>query len=391
MSEPNRETSPVPPDLVLCGGTVVTPEGVLDGGWLATADGVITAAGEGTPPPGPREDVSGCTLVPGFVDMHCHGGGGADFADPDPERARAAAVTHRRAGTTSLMASLVSRPIPELVDQVAALADLVTAGEFAGIHLEGPFLSTARCGAHDPSVLQPPDAAAISKLLAAGRGTVRMVTLAPELDGSLDAIRQLTHAGVLAAIGHTDAREDQIRPAVDAGARMATHLYNGMRPLHHREPGAVGALLDDERVAVELICDLVHVAPTAVRIAARHAGPSRTALVTDAMSATGMSDGVYELGRLQVTVTDGAPRLPDGTIAASTLTMGGAFARYVRDVGMTLREAVTATAALPAELLGIDGRPGGVGELAPGMSADVAVLDGDLAVARVLRGGSWVS
>lgn len=386
MSEP----TPAPPDLVLHGGTIVTPGALLQRAWLTVTGGVIGAVGQGSPPPGPSVDLAGHTLVPGFVDMHCHGGGGADFSDPDPDRARAAARTHRRAGTTSLVASLVSRPVAELADQVAALADLVEGGEFAGIHLEGPFLSAARCGAHDPGALQPPDAASIDKLLAAGRGTVRQVTLAPELPGALDAIRQLTDAGVVAAIGHTDAGEDTIRAAVGAGARVATHLYNGMRPLHHREPGAVGALLDDERVAVELICDLIHVAPTAVRIAAAHAGPRRTVLVTDAMSATGMSDGVYRLGTLRVTVTDGAPRLPDGTIAASTLTMGGAFARFVRDVGMSVRDAVSATAALPAEVLGLDGRPGGVGELATGMAADVVVLDGDLSVTRVLRGGAWV-
>ena len=142
----------------------------------------------------------------------------------------------------------------------------------AGVHLEGPFLSAARCGAHDPAILCPPERTAVTKLLDAGKGTVRMVTIAPELEGAVDAVRQLVDNGVLAAIGHTDATEAQVRPAVDAGATVATHLFNGMRPLHHREPGPIGALLDDERVTVELICDLVHLHPTAVRLAARHAG-----------------------------------------------------------------------------------------------------------------------
>lgn len=390
MTEPTPQSTPAPADLVLGGGTVITPDGAVENGWLAVTDGVIVATGEGTPPEGPYTDVRGKLLVPGFVDIHCHGGGGYDFAAPDPHHVRTAARTHLRAGTTSLMASLVSRPVDELVDEVTGLADLVEEGIFAGVHLEGPFLSEARCGAHDPTMLQPPDAGSIDKLLAAGRGTVRMVTLAPELDGALDAIRQLTDAGVVAAIGHTDATEHDIRAAIDAGATVATHLYNGMRPLHHREPGAVGTLLDDERVAIELICDLIHVAPTAVHLAATHAGPARTVLVTDAMSATGMSDGVYQLGRLQVTVTDGAPRLPDGTIAASTLTMGEAFRRFVRDVGARPRDAVAATAALPSELLGIGGHPGGVGELAPGKTADVVVLAEDLAVERVLRAGDWI-
>ncbi|MGH3435030.1 MAG: N-acetylglucosamine-6-phosphate deacetylase [Sciscionella sp.] len=379
------------PELLLASGKVVARDGVLDPGWLTISGGIITAIGGGTPPQRPaavRVDVPGCHIVPGFIDIHCHGGGGGDYSDPDPERVRTAAMTHRRGGTTTALASLVSRPIPELVDQVAALTELVDDGVFAGIHLEGPFISHARRGAHDPDVLRPPEAEVIAKLLAAGRGTVKMITIAPELDGGLDAIRQLTDAGVLVAIGHTDATEEQILPAIDAGARVATHLFNAMRPLHHREPGAVGALLADERITIELICDLVHVAPTALRIAARYAGIDRTALVTDAMAATGMSGGTYRIGKLVATVIDGAPRLPDGTIAASTLTMGGAFGNFVHHTGGSLTEAAAAAATRPARLLGL---AEGTGALAEGLTADLVVLDTDLRVARVLRRGEWIT
>lgn len=376
-------------DLLLVGGRVVTPDGVLDPGWLSTSGRVITGLGAGAAPSEADgvTDVNGSWVLPGFVDIHCHGGGGADYSDPDPEKVRLAALTHRRAGTTTSLASLVSRPVSELVDQVAALADLVTDGEFAGIHLEGPFLSKARCGAHDPAVLRAPEPAVIDKLLTAGRGTVRMVTIAPELDGGLNAIRQLTEAGVTVAIGHTDAVEEQVRPAIDAGATVATHLYNGMRPLHHREPGAVGTLLDDERITIELICDLRHVAPTAVRIAARHAGVERTVLVTDAMSAARMPDGAYRLGNLEVTVIDGTPRLADGSIAGSTLTSGGAFRNFVYYAGMTMNEALAATTSTPAALLGLGDQ---IGALRTGHQADLVVLDSDLRVQRVLCRGAWI-
>ncbi|GAA1338399.1 N-acetylglucosamine-6-phosphate deacetylase [Saccharothrix algeriensis] len=377
-----------PVDVTLTGGRVVTPDGVLDDGWVAVRDGAIAAVGEGAPPEGPTTDVSGNWLVPGFVDIHCHGGGGEAFTSADPERVRRAAAAHRRHGTTTLLASLVSRPIPELADQVAALAELVQDGVVSGIHLEGPFLSAARCGAHDPAILCPPDRASVNQLLIAGRGAVRMVTVAPELEHGVEAVRQLVDNDVLAAIGHTDATEAQIRPAVEAGATVATHLFNGMRPLHHREPGPIGALLDDERVTVELICDLVHLHPTAVRLAARHAGVGRTVLVTDAIAAAGVGDGVYDVGGLEVRVVDGVPTLAGGaSLAGSTLTMDAAFRNAVQSCGMTVQEAVVATATRPARLLGLEGR---TGEIKAGLDADLVVLDEEFRPHEVMSRGEWV-
>jgi N-acetylglucosamine-6-phosphate deacetylase len=374
--------------LVISGGKIVTPEGVLDPGWLAVDGGTITALGTGTPEPADAvvTDVGGAWIVPGFVDIHCHGGGGEAFTNTDPLRVGTAMDAHRRHGTTTLLASLVSRPVDELVNHVAALAEFVQEGLLAGIHLEGPFLAAARCGAHDPAILVPPDQQSVRKLLAAGNGTVRMITMAPELDGAVDAVRHLVDEGVIAAIGHTDATEAKVLPAIEAGASVATHLFNGMRPLHHREPGPIGALLDDERVTVELIVDLVHVHPTVVRLASRHAGLGRTVLVTDAIAAAGVGDGVYDVGGLEVTVQDGVPRIAGGgSLAGSTLTMDAAFRNLVNECGLTINEAVHATSTRPAALLGLE-----TGRLAAGLAADLVVLDTDLRPTAVMARGEWV-
>ncbi|MQA10901.1 MAG: N-acetylglucosamine-6-phosphate deacetylase [Pseudonocardiaceae bacterium] len=378
---------------VLTGGKVVTGAGVLDPGWLAISDGVIIGVGDHTAsiPRDAREIPVSGWVVPGFVDIHCHGGGGSAFWEPDQEDVLRAVATHRAHGTTTMLASLVSRPVDELAKQTAALAELVDDGFLAGVHLEGPFLSAARCGAHDPAVLRPPSPEAVRMLLDAGRDTVRMVTLAPELDGSLDAIRRLADDGVLAAIGHTDAVVGQARAAVDAGATVATHLFNGMRPLHHREPGPVGAVIQDERVTVELICDLVHLHPDIVSMMARFAGAERTVLVTDAMAAAAAGDGVYDVGGLEVTVRDGVSMLAgadqDGAIAGSTLTMDRAFRHFVRDAGMSIEDAVAATATCPARLLGLGDT---TGALHPALAADVVVLDDELRISRVLCRGEWM-
>ncbi|MFD8493920.1 N-acetylglucosamine-6-phosphate deacetylase [Amycolatopsis sp. NPDC059657] len=374
---------------MITGGRVAGPDRLLDDGWIAVSGGLIKQIGSGTAPDGHHVDVGGALVVPGFIDTHCHGGGGGSFSSGDPEEILTAVRAHRRHGTTTMMASLVSDPIRLLCEQIAALRELHEDGEIAGIHLEGPFISKARCGAHDPDTLLEPDTATINALLAKGRGAVRMVTLAPELQGGVKAVRQLAESGVIAALGHTDGVEEQIRPAIDAGATVATHLFNGMRPLHHREPGPIGALLDDERITVELICDLVHIHPTVLRIAAVHAGLSRTVLITDAMSATDAADGSYRLGRLEVDVSGGVATLAEnGSLAGSTLTMDTAFRNLVRGAKLGLLSAVRATSGKPAELLGIADR---TGALKPGLAADIVVLDDELRPSKVLRKGEWVA
>ena len=330
------------------------------------------------------------TVVPGFVDTHLHGGGGANFSTASHDETSTAVAFHRRHGTTTLVASLVTAGPADLLRQVGELADDVRAGLLDGIHLEGPWLSAARCGAHQPSLMRDPDPAEIDRVLQAGAGAIRMVTIAPERDGALAAIRQIVDAGVVAAVGHTEATYDQARAAIDAGATVGTHLFNAMRPINTREPGPVIALLEDPRVTVELITDGVHVDPALYRHVCRTAGPDRVSLVTDAMAAAGMPDGSYWLGPLEVEVVDGVARVAGTpTIAGSTATMDHQFRFAVDHSGLPRDEALMAAVRQasinPARALGLPDLG-----LVPGAGADLVVLDDDLAVTGVLRSGSWV-
>ena len=268
---------------------------------------------------------AGALLTPGFIDIHGHGGGGFSY-DDGPDAIRVARALHRAHGTTRAVVSLVTAPLETLERRVAMIADLIeTDPDILGSHLEGPFLDPGHKGAHDLSLLRDPSLAAVERLLAAGRGTVRQVTLAPELPGGHDAIRAIVAAGAAAAVGHTDADLDATRAAFDAGATILTHAFNAMPPLHHRDPGPVGAAASDPRVTLEVIADGVHLHPEIVRLAFL-AAPGRVALVTDAMAAAGAADGRYELGSLEVDVVDGIARLADGgAIAGSTLTQDAAL------------------------------------------------------------------
>lgn len=371
---------------VLAGARIVTPSGVLDPGWLRI-DGERIAAVGGDPPAPGAVDLGGRWLVPGFVDIHVHGGGGSSYTTGDADDARAAAAFHRAHGTTTTLASLVTAGVEHLERAVRSLAELVCEGVLAGIHLEGPYLSPAHHGAHDPALLRAPDPRALTRLLDAGDGAVRMVTLAPELPGGLELVRRTAAAGAIAAIGHTDATYDEARAAFDAGASVATHLFNAMRGIHHREPGPATAALEDERIAIELINDGVHLHDAITAMALTTAGPGRTALITDAMAAAGMPDGDYTLGHLEVRVSDGIARLAgEGAIAGSTLTMDTALRRAVRDLRVPIVEAVHAASTTPARLLGLGDR---LGSLEPGRRADLVVLDDDLAVTAVMVRGAW--
>ncbi|MGH3657505.1 MAG: N-acetylglucosamine-6-phosphate deacetylase [Micromonosporaceae bacterium] len=370
---------------------IVTPDGVVDGSLRISGDRIESVgATPGADPAGTGEDLGGAWVVPGYVDIHVHGGGGATYTTGDPDAAREVAAFHLRHGSTTTLASLVTSP-PELMARATAgFAPLVVEGVIAGIHYEGPYLSAVRCGAQNPDHLRDPDIGELTRLVDAGAGAVRMVTVAPELPGAVEAIRWLVGHGVTAAIGHTDATYAQTLDGVAAGATVGTHVFNGMRPPHHREPGPVYALLQSPEVTCEFIADGVHLHDGTLRFAAGVTGPGRAALITDAMSATGMPDGRYELGGQAVTVADGVARLGDGdsngSIAGSTLTMDAAVRRAV-SAGMSVADAARMAATTPARTLGLTDR----GALAPGLRADLVVLDEELAVSRVMRGGIWVA
>lgn len=374
------------PDLLLSAGQVVTPARTFAPGWVHVDGDQVAAVGPGEPPRPADVDLPEGTVVPGFVDTHVHGGGGASFDGGDPVAVERAVLAHRAHGTTTMLASLVSDTVDGLVASATRLGDLVDGGLIAGIHLEGPWLSPLHQGAHDPELLTAPDDRSVDRLLEATHGHLRMVTLAPELPVAPAAIRRLVSAGVVVAIGHTDATYDQARAALDAGAAVGTHLFNAMRGLHHREPGPVVALLEHPDAYVELIADGVHVHPAMIGLAAA-AKPHHTVLVTDAMAGAAAPDGDYRLGSLDVEVRDGVARLPGGgAIAGSTATMASSVQHAVRRSGLSLEDAVRAATATPAALHGLTG----VGALRPGAHADLVVLDRDLAVQRVMRHGTWL-
>ncbi|GIH11480.1 N-acetylglucosamine-6-phosphate deacetylase [Rhizocola hellebori] len=353
-------------------GRIVTPTGIVEGS-LSIADGKIVAIRKGK--------AEAQWILPGFVDIHTHGGGGHTFTTGDAAQARGAAAFHLRHGTTTMLASLVSSPFEVMAEALQAFAPLVAEGVLAGVHFEGPYLSHIRCGAQNPAFLRDPNPSELTELVKLANGTLRMVTIAPERDGALEAIALLREHGIVAAIGHTDGSYEQVTAGVAAGATVATHLFNGMRPVNHREPGPVVALLDSPQVVCELVADGVHLHDGTLAFAAHSAGAARAALITDAMAAAGMPDGDYDLGGQAVVVAGGVARLQrDGSIAGSTLTMAAAVRQAV-GAGLSMADVAMMAATTPARVLGLDKR------LAVGCDADLVLLDEELKVTGVVRGG----
>ncbi|MFT2691217.1 N-acetylglucosamine-6-phosphate deacetylase [Clavibacter zhangzhiyongii] len=364
----------------------VDERGTTDDAWILLDGGAIAAVGSGRAAPTADRtvDLGDATLVPGFVDLHVHGGAGGSH-DDGPEGIRTALALHRRHGTTRSVLSLVANPVPDLARSLTQIRAVMADDPLVlGAHLEGPFLSPHAAGAHAHEHLVDPTPARVDALLEAGEGALRQVTVAPELDGALDAIRRLVDAGVVAAVGHTTCSGDLARAAFDAGATVLTHAFNAMPGIRHREPGPIMAALADERVTLELILDGVHVAPSVAGLLLREA-PGRVALVTDAMAAAGSADGRYRLGALEVDVAAGIARLAGSdTIAGSTLTQDAALRIAVHEVGLGLPAAVAALTAVPARALGLGDR---LGLLRAGCAGDVVALTPDLAVSRAWATG----
>jgi len=347
-------------------------------------------------PHGARELSVPGTLVPGFVDVHIHGAGGHDVMESTPAAFQAITTAVAQHGTTSLVATTVTASELDTCRATAGIAKFMLvpgetefdisgglSAEILGIHFEGPFISAARRGVHPAEWIAAPSLSLLSRLLSSACGTAKILTLAPELPGSLELVAAARDAGLVVSLGHTDATYDQAQDAIAAGARHAAHVFNAMRPFSHRETGVLGAVLTSPNVSAELIADGIHVDAAAMRVLLELKTAERVILVSDGTSATGMPDGKYQLGMFEVTVSGGVCRNAEGKLAGSTLTLDRALQNIVA-LGVPLSAALRMVTVNPARQIGLGSRKG---MLAVGADADIVVLDGNLEVSGVMTRG----
>jgi len=371
--------------------TAATGSPVVAPGYVAMAGGVVTAVGQGAPPRTPDVALADGMLLPGFVDLQVNGYFGEEFLTSGADGWARVATRLPQTGTTAFLPTFVTAPPGALTAGLRAASALIpelpAGARVLGVHVEGPFISPAWKGAHNEAWITEPTAGAVAELLEAGRGVLRLVTLAPERPGGMAAVSALAEADVLVSVGHSDATARQVAEAAGRGARMVTHLFNAQRPMHHREPGVVGQALTDERLTSGLIADMHHVSPQVCVLAFR-AAPGRICAVTDAAACAGMPPGGYRLGGepIELPPGDGEPPVrADGTLAGSGLRMDAAVGNLVT-AGVGLAEAVLAATRVPADLIG---RPD-LGRIAPGAAADLAWLGDDMRTRATWIGGELV-
>ena len=380
--------------LVLDAAAILTPFERFSPGRVVIRGNRIEAAGVASdvrPPDGAtRVAMPDLTMTPGFIEPHIHGCGGFDVMHATWETMTVICRKLASHGTTSFLPTTVSAPVDVLTATVERLSGLIGT-EFAGatplgIHLEGPFISMEKRGTHRQPSLHKPDAALLSNWIRRSNGRIKLLTLAPELEGAAEVANLAERSQVIVGMGHSDATFLEATEAANNGIRYAVHTFNAMRQLSHRDSGIVGAVLSDDRIFAEIIADGVHVAPEVVRIFARAKGPGRVILATDAISATGMPDGSYALGKHHVEVSGGVCRDVEGRLAGSTLTQDKALRNFMAWSGMRLDDALLAVTANPAEALALEGR----GRIEAGAFADLTLLDQNLEVARTYVGGALV-
>jgi N-acetylglucosamine-6-phosphate deacetylase len=354
--------------VIIQASSAIVDGALLGNTWIESSGGVITSVNPGIH--GNPDTTTNGVLIPGFVDIHCHGGGGHYFSAISPDSITAAINAHKKTGTTSLVASLVSESIEDLKAQIQRLIPFYNRGEIVGIHLEGPYLSHARCGAHEPSLLIDPTVEQLKELVVIGQGSIKMITIAPELSGAQEAIEYLASAGVFAAIGHTEGNFQDAAAATDNGASIVTHFLNAMNK-ENTAGSIANFVMGDPRLTVELIVDGHHLSFEKVKELFASLGP-RIIMVSDAMAAAGKGDGSYTIGALPVEVKDGVARLTSNQkLAGSTLTISQAFSNLIKHCGLSLEQAVHATASQPAKAFGLRDR----GSIAVGMRADLLSYD----------------
>ena len=377
-------------------GTIFTPEKEI-------RNGVILMDGQHIVGVGPEDSIgvpAGAVVIghqnrivtPGFIDLHIHGAAGHDFMEATPAALSAIGAFLARHGTTSYVATTVTASIEETLRAASALGEIIRASRLSdlgskaggqstaqplGIYFEGPFLNVIRRGAHPEAEIQKPSVQLCKNFLDAAQGTALALALAPELDDALPVLQYARGRGIRVGIGHSNATYEEAERAIDAGATHAVHIYNAMRPFTHRDTGIIGAVLTDDRLSAELICDGLHVEPAAVRLVVRAKGMDRIILVTDSLSATGMPDGAYQLGQFKVNVVGGVCRTAEGNLAGSSITLQQALRNLMHFTGQTFKDCLPCATLNPARLLGLEKQKG---VIACGADADLAILDGDYVV-----------
>jgi N-acetylglucosamine-6-phosphate deacetylase len=370
-------------------GTIYTPAEEIK-------NGVIVIDGHRITKVGAREDIklpAGATtidnqdriVVPGFIDMHIHGAAGHDLMEATPEALASVATYLARHGTTSYLATTVTASLDRTLHAARALGEIIRASQsshgaadkFAGahpvgIHFEGPFINPKKRGAHPVSQIQKPSADTLARILDAAGSAARVLTLAPELEGALAVLEYARSRGLRVALGHTNATAEEAERAIAAGATYAVHLYNAMRPFMHRDPGVIGAVLTDDRVSAELICDGVHVEAMSIRLLVMAKGLERVILASDSSSGAGMPDGNYRLGNFTVHVAGGVCRTVEGNLAGSTITLDAAVRNLANFTGLSYQACLHCATLNPARILGMEKQKG---VIAPGADADLAILD----------------
>ncbi|MBA2944072.1 N-acetylglucosamine-6-phosphate deacetylase [Paenibacillus sp. CGMCC 1.16610] len=383
-------------ELVITGARIVTEQGVIEQGVVHLKDGVIASVQSSSAwnsstadPAAETVDARGSWLLPGFIDVHVHGGYGADFMEASPETLDTITRFHAKNGTTAMLATTMTQT-HEAIDRVLGevsryMQEPMPYAQLLGVHMEGPFISPKWAGAQDPKLMLPPQLSWLQDWHERFPQLVKQLTLAPEVEGAHETIAWLRDHGIVAACGHTDASYADIQSAVGAGLSHAVHTFNAMKPLHHREPGTVGAVLTDDRISGEVIADGHHVHPAAIRLLVKTKQPDGLLLITDAMSAAGLGDGQYDLGGQAVTVQSGVARLTEGgALAGSTLTMIDALRFMVREVGVSVEEASRFASGNPARLLQLQASHGSI---AQGKQADLLLVSPELELERVwIRG-----
>lgn len=387
-------------------GALVLPDRVVPNGLLRTDAGLITGLWDLEAEAAPQPDPANLTLAPfispGFVDIHVHGGGGGDFMDGDPEAVAAITSCHVQHGTTALLATTLTAPEDQILKAIRAVKAAPKRGtRIVGFHIEGPYINEKWRGAQNPEYVRTADLAEVDRWMATAEAATDAegaggcdcgcdhdhwhITLAPEIPENLAAIKGLVERGFVVSAGHTDCTYAQLKAGMAEGLSHATHLYNAMRGLHHREPGTVGGAMTLPGLTIELIADGVHVHPASMRVAVNARGVDSSLLITDAMRAAGMPDGDYYLGELKAIVKNGEARLENGSLAGSVLTMATAVRNMVNLVGLELHQAVQMASLNPARRHRLDAE---IGSLELGKRADLVLFDKDLTVDTTIVGGT---